>query len=497
MAALTGPEAIPTNTRARRPRPRLFWPVLAAAALIAVHLSLAVAASWQERLLASLPGAAAVFAGWTYITDRKNYRLPFLEYALVQTYVFWGLPVLLGPVSDSLPVPDSAMTTALIAIVVALATLIVTFPIGSRFGRALRKPLTRLLPASPGPAAGPLSLAWLGLAVLVQAGLVLYLPEALQYPARAFGSMYPVLTYLALRKHQAPTARNRTIFLSGLLLLSAAGMFSGRMSYALTPLVLAGVLEFLLDGNIPIRAALLLVLLAILLQPAKLVYRRLAWEDASRRVDPSVTLSAERWGQAFAQAWTHNDDTENVQSLTGRLDELTSIAATFALTPKRIPRDEGKQWRLIPLSVVPRILWHNKPNYTVAFNDRYNITFGFQTEQSTKWTTSCFTIIADGWWNFGWPGIVFVGSVLGVMMGLFCTMFDVRSWGSLSLAACYLFLLNPRTDLAAQFDGLIQNFFAILVVCWLFRILSLGTFPRLRSRTSPHPSHAPATRRQA
>ena len=83
-------------------------------------------------------------------------------------------------------------------------------------------------------------------------------------------------------------------------------------------------------------------------------------------------------------------------------------------------------------------------------------------------------LVADGYWNFGWLGVVFVGSVVGLLIGLYTTSIPIVSWGGLSVAAALFIGMNVCDHFAMQFLGRIQTVFAVASLCWLIRSLGVA-----------------------
>ncbi|WP_141468268.1 hypothetical protein [Pelagimonas varians] len=61
---------------------------------------------------------------------------------------------------------------------------------------------------------------------------------------------------------------------------------------------------------------------------------------------------------------------------------------------------------------IPRFIWPEKPSFIYLGSDFYYVITG---RDSTTLVGS--TIHADSYWNYGWPGVIFIGCAIGVFFG--------------------------------------------------------------------------------
>ena len=459
------------------------WAVLAVLAVPAVFLGIHSGLPWWQRLLGAVPAVAAVAAGISYFAHRKYPRLPFLEMALLQLAVFWGSPVLTWSTSAHVNVTQHALTRALVGVIVVMGAMIATYPVGKRIGLLVRDTVSRSLPADAGPGAHLLLWPWFLVCLPVAAGFASRLPWEVRHLVMVLGSYYPVITLLAFRAHRSKDPNQLRLLLVCAGVLAVAGLFTGRAQFVIRPMLFTGVIYLVLWRRMPWRWVAALAMLIVLLQPAKLLYRQIAWEGGERRSAQGVGVTMSRWGTAVSESWGGDVSSfRNLEVLAWRLNELSTIAATFELTPRVIPFDRGRMWRHIPAAPLPRFLYPDKPMYTRVFNDRFNVTFGLQTKEGARYTTQAFPLAADGYWNFGWAGVVFVGAFIGLLIGMFTTGISTTSWGMMAFGAATFVETQVHANLFAITNGIAQRFLGLAFLCWAFWLVSLGFGSRYRAR---------------
>ena len=105
---------------------------------------------WWQRLLGAIPGIIAMQSWSGHFSKTHERRLPFLEYALTQFYVFWGLPTLTYEIVGTGNVSTYAMTEALVGVAVVVSCARLAYPLGRHLGRYLAPTVDRMLPQNAG-----------------------------------------------------------------------------------------------------------------------------------------------------------------------------------------------------------------------------------------------------------------------------------------------------------------------------------------------------------
>ena len=450
------------------------------AAILVVHALAPAPLPIELRMLAALPGAAACFLWWRYFVGRDFERLPFLEYAVTQLYLYWGLAAVTTGAEDLSGAGPRGWAGAVVATCVVAAAYLLAHPVGRRLGACAAAGFEAWLPRSAPRVTPFIVIPWLGLTALIHADVGAgIIPQRAYYLAQTVGDYSPLLAAIAWRDLRGGGRSGWLVACT--ITLSLAGLLTGMMEAVVQPVLLAITLYVVLQRRIPWRFLAAGVLIVVVINPAKHRYREAAWEDADSRQeqtratkDPRV--AAERWWKALKTTWT-SDGSEratNTSGLASRLNELGINAVVLDRTPAVVPFDRGQTWGYIAVSLVPRFLYPDKPNFTRIYNDRFSITFGFQTREETETSTGAYPLVSDGYWNLGWPGVLFAATACGCLIGIFAGLFRARSWASMAVAASSFAHLHANSSLALQAMGILQNVAGMTILLWATWITSVA-----------------------
>jgi len=459
-------------------------PWIAVLAVASLHLIIEGGVPWWQRALGSMSGMAmALFCG-LYLAKSKFHRLPFLEFGLIQIYVFWGLPTLFADMTQRFPVHSRGITTGLFAVALFTAALVLFYPLGKWLGGKAQPIFNKFYPGEMGPGMDLIYWPWLALTMFGNTGLITRLPISLRHPFVALSTYFPLLGYTAILSQREKA--KAFLFPLATVLLALSGMISGRMRYVLLPILIAGVIFLVSKRRFPWRMTGILLFLFVLLQPAKLAYRSVAWGGDEYRQSFDVELTAARWYEAILTTWSPEEGVEDSQqSITTRLNLLAPIAIVFELVPGIIPHVGTSHWKLLLVSPIPRALYPDKPNFTEAINNHYSLTFGIQDEKHVGASTAAFPLVSDGYWCFGWPGVAFVAMVVGLMLGFNTRCFDLRNWTGLSFSLIMFAEMRPTSNLVGLLGGQFQRVTGLLLICWGIWFFSLGFMRKKRARRKP------------
>jgi len=443
--------------------------VAASGLLLLIHALADSQLTPLQRMLGAVPGLTAIALIARYLRRPDLGRLPFIEYALVQFYVYWGMPTLVFQGgARRMYVSDEAATASLIAVNVVVACAVLAEPLGARLGSRFSTLVERSLPAHAPAKRLFLYVPWTLFALAVHAGWVGdAVPLEYRNVVNLMGSFVPLLVSLAMAAGENGR-RKYLLPLTTALAFSVVAFATGMMEKVITPLIVVALVLFFYRRTVPLRLGVVVAALIFVINPTKHAYRSIAWADADSRVERDPIAALRNWGEAFKRTWLDGEvmTGEKVEGLGERFNELAYIGPTFELCPSLIPHQKGSDWIYIPLSVVPRALYPDKPDYTELYNNRFNVAFGFQTVEMTRTSTSSFPLVSDGYWNFGWPGVVVVGLMAGLAFGIFGAALTTRTWGGMSLAALVFSELHAHTHLARILTGTLQQYLAIAAVCW-------------------------------
>jgi hypothetical protein len=448
------------------------------AGILLLHALLPAPMPIQLRMLSAVPGAVACFLWWRYFVAGDFERLPFLEYAVTQLYLYWGLAAVTTGAADLSDAGPRAWAGAAVATSVVTAAFLLAHPTGRRLGACAAGAFEAWLPRTA-PSVTPVILVpWLALTVAVHADVAAgVIPSRVYFVAQTLGDYSPLLAAIAWRDLRR--GRRSRWLVASTISLSLAGLLTGMMEAVVQPVLLAITLYVVLQRRIPWRFLVAGALIVIIINPAKHRYREAAWEDAESRQEQTRStkdpwVAAERWWKALKTTWTsdRSDGETTTSGLASRLDELGINAVVLDKTPSVIPFDRGQTWGYLAVSLVPRFLYPDKPNFTGIYNDRFSITFGFQTAEETETSTGAFPLVSDGYWNLGWPGVVFVAIASGCLIGVFAGVFRARSWASTAIAASIFTHMHATSSLALQVMGVLQNVAGLAIVVWATWMIS-------------------------
>jgi hypothetical protein len=446
-----------------------------------------------HRLLGGALGVIAIFACWRYWQKRLFHRLPLPEFALAQMYVFLGMATVTDSLRRGPSISREGLSAALYACLLFLGCGIVAAAVGDRVGRGLRRGLAGWLPARLGPASTALLPIWVLLVAAANTGAIWLVPSALRYPVTVIADPAGVLVFVAMfgGEGSGDDRKSRRGLLIVAAIIGGAGFLSGMLEQILRPLAIAMLLMLLLYRRLPVGWFATGVILFVLFNPAKHVFRsEQRWAAFDKeRIEMTKTEfvgpldAAGIWLDALESSWFESGDTaRNTAATVDRLNYLSAVARTLEYAGERVPFDRGARWPLILESFLPRVLNPEKPLMTREFNDRYNYLFGIQDAYDTRRTTVVLPIIADGYWNFGWLGVVLMGLFAGFYWGLVANFWQPGHW-----ALCWLGLALFRDCMGSSFygyvGGLPATFVGIGVAAWAMSSASSG-IPKLGASKS-------------
>ena len=144
------------------------------------------------------------------------------------------------------------------------------------------------------------------------------------------------------------------------------------------------------------------------------------------------------------------------------------LSRVLEMTPDPLPHLNGLTYaQFIPL-IVPRFLNPNKPNGNLPV-DTLTVYYGVLTEEGSKKTSVALGLIAEGWANFGWSGVVFEAGTFGFLFAIVAGFSRERQQNSVGYVLGLGFLaqaMNIENAIAAWAVQGIQAGGVILVVVY-------------------------------
>lgn len=143
----------------------------------------------------------------------------------------------------------------------------------------------------------------------------------------------------------------------------------------------------------------------------------------------TIRLSSITEALSIASRESSSSGTENTL-LRGiaRFNDLESIAAIDLWTGTAQPFLEGETYARIPVALIPRQLWPDKPSTSMPINEWYFIHEG---------GSSPTTTMGEGYLNFGWPGVALAGFMAALLVRL-ADWFIVRYLWNIAVLPIYI-----------------------------------------------------------
>ena len=162
-------------------------------------------------------------------------------------------------------------------------------------------------------------------------------------------------------------------------------------------------------------------------------------------------------------------------SLLERTSLLHMVLAVQEATPKIIPYLEGETYTMLPQMLVPRFVDPEKIESQAVLN-LLSVRYGRESVEDTAKTTIGWGMVAEGYANFGNPGVIVVGAVFGVLCGFLMRLSVTAGPTSIAMLvaiASTLTLCNVEADFSYIMVTLFQTIAGVCV---------FAALPRLRGR---------------
>jgi len=352
-----------------------------------------------------------------------GHRLPWLEFLYTHLYVQFGLATTSEPPSvgfwEVTPTAESHERAMLIAVVCGYAMI---------GGYALAKPVFKRItalkifpPLTDGQIAAAARIYFWPCALFVVAyalypgvkgALLTGFTVLVGFFDRNILAAVSGMAYLAV-----PSRASFTRLLVVAAIVVATSLISSMLGDFLLPFGTIVVLWWMKRKRFPVVAVAAGALIMILIQPVKGYYRTLRW-GTTGSADIGVV-------DAWQEAFTRSREAGNVGSEEARqrLGELSVLAYTVEIVPRAVPHLDGESYKYIPMTLVPRIIWPDKPNLTKIGTDWIVVRLGLHDEAVADTTSVGISLLSHGYFEHGVPGsIAFLlldGFIFGFMAQLF------------------------------------------------------------------------------
>ena len=202
-----------------------------------------------------------------------------------------------------------------------------------------------------------------------------------------------------------------------------------------------------LRKRVPWGFVALSVIAFMVLNPAKALFRQQVADSGPITFEQALVI----WEDSLADTWStqtieRSEAREGaLRTTTERLDYNWLSAHVYTVVPDRIPYQLGRTYEDVPLLLVPRVLYPDKPTSQGKTRSRWLVELGVQSSASTDTVAISLPASAEAYWNFGWLGVFVVGTILGLSVG---ALFRIRiadplgrvAWTVMVATTCTFFL---------------------------------------------------------
>jgi hypothetical protein len=458
------------------------------AILVAVHLVFGRDDfDLADRALAVIPLFPLLWELQRFLNRPSSPQLPFGVFALLMNYVNFSWPALFykpfadlsGPMSFS-PSVRFAGTSA-----VALNSLCIYagLRLGEVAGTALQPSLLRIYPPAEVPSSFARALgiyALMSMAATEVGALGVY-PGAVS----ALIAMSMSLTYVIGATRANPESFrgpwSRYLGWGAVAYGSLSGVLHGTLEplFRLATTVMAA--RWVYARRFSVAGVVALLAVYALLQPAKGKFRAQIWTTRGAQEAPSYTDRVNAWTSSIDDLWSGRDAAQTSgDAAVSRFLELDPVLHAFAMLPGRVTPAEGQAWMNILYSPIPRIVWPDKPT-TTDLTLNYGVAFNLQSTVGARTTAIMLSLIVDGYWNFGWPGIVFVSVLAGLWVGICQTMYTSNHWALRASAVAQFSQISITSSFALLYSGIVQLICGAIIASWMVYLLARLLAPKRAS----------------
>lgn len=412
---------------------------------------------------------------WSYLQwlqDRNRYLPVFALISSVYSLyfaipLFWGTrqsPIWNAP--NNLSVSEGAVTQALLMVLFGISCL--WLGMQSKLGQGLM-PKPRL-----GLSSDPTK--WNYLRLLLFAGTVASVLEISGYALGeggrqlilSFQSTIPLVVLVILFRNylQGNASRFDKVLIGSYLAIRIVVGISSGWSGVLVVVALALLFVYLGERRrAPVAALSVLVLYIVFFQVGKGEFRTSYWYGANaqqstifERAGAWVGASLDKWLDALSDP-SNGSLAKLARSSVERTSLLTQTANVIELTPAIVPYQNGRLYSFLFVSLVPRLVWPDKPSANDA-NQFYQIAYNVTPPEGLNGVSLSIGSLTEGYISFGWLGVAVVMFLLGIVLGLADRVFLRHGAGVLTIALGVLLMvqfMQIESQLALYLASILQQ----------------------------------------
>jgi hypothetical protein len=430
------------------------------------------------RVLLAVPAVLFVLEVRRYLRSEAR-ELPFLPLVLLQFYtafgfaVFFDLPfydlggrVFFGP---------ATRVAGGVAVALGALSLSAGARLGMRLGGELRGALKRVLPPDTRPSRWDDALYVYAGACVLAAVLTTFFTQAIPVSlSLAVFYMFPLEMALGLAVLRPPRALGQR---AGQIILAigvAMGVLRGQLEPVGRTCVAFISVRWVVTRKIAIGIIMAMVALYVVLQPAKHRYREQVWGHAAKTNEElGVSGRLDAWEVSLADTFsgdaTHAKEEGSSMS---RLSELEATLHALEVVPGRVDYAYGESLMQLLYAPIPRLLWPDKPVSKDEVGQRYAVIFGRQTDQGAQTTAIGMSLLVEGYWNFGWIGIVLYSGAIGLLVGAWQRTFVGEHWALGTIGVAQIASVQASVPVVVIYGQLFQSLAGRLMGVWLIFLVA-------------------------
>lgn len=487
MSTSITPLGLPARQAEYKPRPGLVIGALkinvtyyvAAAAGLAAHLLLALPVyGLQDRVLAWAPLVILL----TLIRKHVNQPysgVPVLVVVAFQVYLFYSVAQFSQESIDLYTgyysPPGEPLSLALILVVAGELVFIWGYHVASALAAKSRPALYTVGQRPTARWAGVLLLySSVGFSVYALSALRPdFIPLSIRFTVIQIFNVYLGLVALL---YVGFSCKKKYLLIAAYALAAAisfVALVQGVLGGMASPIFVVVVGRWIWGGRSSMKLVLAVVVAVIILNPVKSQFRNLAWEDKDVSTLEKVEDRLVKWSVAFEDVWFEGEGGDAVLATASRASDLVSFAQTVDYVPRVTPHTQGEGLGVALTYWIPRVIYPDKGSATDLIYNRYALTFGYATAEGLETTSVGLSIFSEGYWGFGWLGVLgylfAAGAIYGYLFGNNGKTEQVSTLICLVYMAPSIFILQA---ISVTIPSMVSFLIGVCLALWLLSVVT-------------------------
>lgn len=387
----------------------------------------------QGALLAASFVGFAGAAGWYYLATGQS-RFPFIEYAAVHFALLFAVPLLWVNVSINAwrthqPYLDQALLLVALCGIFLFLGYRAAVATPAHFISGLRTILPEVTTETESALWLLTGVVAISLAVSAMSNLAIATEGLgpLAFALKAGIDPYFFFSIIVFVRYARGSADAKAPMWAAFALLLIYGVAVAQVHAMLKPFIVVFLARWMYLRRFTKSFVLLALAGFLIINPIKNEYRRALTQGTQL----SVTSVIDAWTGVFQESRNADDGMESTKA---RLNELAYVANAVEAVPHDVSYQYGYPWRSILIAIIPRVIWEEKPDLRRIYPTEWAVQFGYIQPFQHEQLAVNLPLPVDGYWNFGVPGVVFVGFLVGIALGLLTRICRLES--------CFLFALG-------------------------------------------------------